>query len=86
MAIAKLGSRVAASETRARMMQLRGAQAAARAAALAATSSRDEVSLQVARMYAKGVWFEFPFEVLECLLRRSFQAQSDRPEDHLTVT
>ena len=35
---------------------------------------------------AKGVWFEFPFEVLECLLRRSFQAQSDRPEDHLTVT
>ena len=65
MAIAKLGSRVAASGTRALMMQLCGAQAAARAAALAATSCRDEVSLQVARMYAKGVWFEFPFEVPE---------------------
>jgi hypothetical protein len=35
---------------------------------------------------AKGVWFEFPFEVLECLLRRSFQANWGRPEDHLTVT
>jgi hypothetical protein len=86
LAIAKLGSRVAASETRARVMQLCGAQAAARAAALAATLSRDEVSLQVARMYAKGVWFEFPFGFLECLLRKSFQAQPDRPEDHLTVT
>ena len=38
---------------------------------------------------AKGVWFEFPFEVLECLLRKSFQAQpgeAGRSSDrHLTV-
>ncbi len=46
-------------------MQLCGALAAPRGAAFTATSSRDEVSLQVARMYAKGVWFEFPFEVPE---------------------
>jgi hypothetical protein len=70
-------------------MQRGGAQAAARAAVLAAMSSRDEVSLQVARMHAKGVWFEFPFEVLECLLRSSFRAQpgeAGRSSDrHLTV-
>ena len=45
----------------------------------------DEVSLQVTRMYAKGVRFEFPFGCLERLLRRSFLAQPGRQEDHLTV-
>jgi hypothetical protein len=86
LAIAKLGSRVAASETRARMMQLRGAQAAARGAALAATSSRDEVSLQVARCTQKACGSNSLSRFLKCLLRKSFQVQPGRPEDHLTVT
>jgi hypothetical protein len=62
LAIAKLGSRMAASEKRARMMQLCGARAATRARR---DPPRDDVSLQATRMYAKGVWFEFPFEVPE---------------------
>jgi hypothetical protein len=68
------------------MMGLCGGQAAARAAALAAASSRDVVSLQVARTTQKACGSNSLSRFLKCLLRKSLQAQPGRPEDHLTVS
>jgi hypothetical protein len=68
------------------MMGLCGGQAAARAAALAAASSRDVVSLQVARTTQKACGSNSLSRFWSACSGGHSQVHPGGPEDHLTVS